>query len=317
MDKSQGALVDHVIFQCPNKDGKGVLVSPTVHGNLIVGPNAEDVADGDDVGGDGRGPCFRQEKGGAKRAGHQLPRFHPQLRRRARRDRPASTLSSAKRGRAGLHRPGRHQVAGPDLRAGHRRARRCGCWARRAWRCARRTTLTTSAQSGARSRSSRRRRRRALDRKESRLRPGDLPLRDDHRGGDRRRAARADPAGLASTASSGAAAPAWAAARAASAGRGYRRSLPGSWASPAGGPAGQGGQPILLRPRQTKGGAEMTEYHDLIVIGGGPAGLAAACAAWENGRARHPDPRARQGAGRHPQPVHPQRLRPAPTSRRS
>ena len=43
MDKSQGALVDHVIFQCPNKDGKGVLVSPTVHGNLIVGPNAEPV----------------------------------------------------------------------------------------------------------------------------------------------------------------------------------------------------------------------------------------------------------------------------------
>ena len=43
MDKSQGALVGHVIFQCPNKDGKGVLVSPTVHGNLIVGPNAEPV----------------------------------------------------------------------------------------------------------------------------------------------------------------------------------------------------------------------------------------------------------------------------------
>ena len=49
MDKSQGALVDHVIFQCPNKDGKGVLVSPTVHGNLIVGPNAENVGCGDDV----------------------------------------------------------------------------------------------------------------------------------------------------------------------------------------------------------------------------------------------------------------------------
>ena len=43
MDKSQGALVGHVIFQCPNADGKGVLVAPTVHGNLIVGPNAEPV----------------------------------------------------------------------------------------------------------------------------------------------------------------------------------------------------------------------------------------------------------------------------------
>ena len=43
LDKSSGNLVSHVIFQCPNKLGKGVLVSPTVHGNLIVGPNAVDV----------------------------------------------------------------------------------------------------------------------------------------------------------------------------------------------------------------------------------------------------------------------------------
>ncbi len=41
LDKSAGTTVNHVIFQCPNNDGKGVLVSPTVHGNLIVGPNAE------------------------------------------------------------------------------------------------------------------------------------------------------------------------------------------------------------------------------------------------------------------------------------
>lgn len=41
LDTTQGDLVKHVIFQCPTKDGKGVLVSPTVHGNLIVGPNAE------------------------------------------------------------------------------------------------------------------------------------------------------------------------------------------------------------------------------------------------------------------------------------
>lgn len=48
LDKSSGSLVDHVIFQCPNADGKGVLVAPTVHGNLIVGPNAEPVEDADD-----------------------------------------------------------------------------------------------------------------------------------------------------------------------------------------------------------------------------------------------------------------------------
>ena len=33
-------MVSSVIFQCPNELGKGVLVSPTIHGNLIVGPNA-------------------------------------------------------------------------------------------------------------------------------------------------------------------------------------------------------------------------------------------------------------------------------------
>lgn len=48
LDKSSGDLVNHVIFQCPSVLGKGVLVAPTVHGNLIVGPNAEPVEDGDD-----------------------------------------------------------------------------------------------------------------------------------------------------------------------------------------------------------------------------------------------------------------------------
>lgn len=42
LDKVEGARAKHVIFQCPNELGKGVLVSPTVHGNLIVGPNAID-----------------------------------------------------------------------------------------------------------------------------------------------------------------------------------------------------------------------------------------------------------------------------------
>ncbi|MBR5065037.1 MAG: NAD(P)/FAD-dependent oxidoreductase [Oscillospiraceae bacterium] len=40
LDKSEGSRVSRVIFQCPNELGKGVLVSKTVHGNLIVGPNA-------------------------------------------------------------------------------------------------------------------------------------------------------------------------------------------------------------------------------------------------------------------------------------
>ncbi len=40
LDKVEGTRVNHVVFQCPNELGKGVLVAPTVHGNLIVGPNA-------------------------------------------------------------------------------------------------------------------------------------------------------------------------------------------------------------------------------------------------------------------------------------
>lgn len=42
LDKEEGDLVHHVIFQTPSKVGKGVLVTPTVHGNLLVGPNALD-----------------------------------------------------------------------------------------------------------------------------------------------------------------------------------------------------------------------------------------------------------------------------------
>lgn len=41
LDKTQGKLVNRVIFQTPNELGKGVLVSPTAHGNLIVGPDAQ------------------------------------------------------------------------------------------------------------------------------------------------------------------------------------------------------------------------------------------------------------------------------------
>lgn len=43
LDKSEGTVVNHVIFQCPSSIGKGVLISPTVHGNLVVGPNSEPV----------------------------------------------------------------------------------------------------------------------------------------------------------------------------------------------------------------------------------------------------------------------------------
>jgi glycerol-3-phosphate dehydrogenase len=51
LDKDQGSLVNTVVFQTPTKAGKGVLVAPTVHDNLIVGPNADfEVGSKDDTG---------------------------------------------------------------------------------------------------------------------------------------------------------------------------------------------------------------------------------------------------------------------------
>ena len=43
LDKAVGNMVSHTIFQCPSKMGKGILVSPTVDGNLLIGPTAEDI----------------------------------------------------------------------------------------------------------------------------------------------------------------------------------------------------------------------------------------------------------------------------------
>lgn len=60
LDKGEGERVGRVIFQCPSKVGKGVLVSPTVHGNLIVGPNAEP-AGGHDTATTGDGLRFVRE----------------------------------------------------------------------------------------------------------------------------------------------------------------------------------------------------------------------------------------------------------------
>ncbi len=48
LDKSVGNLAQHTIFQCPNEMGKGILVTPTVDGNLLIGPTALDIDDKDD-----------------------------------------------------------------------------------------------------------------------------------------------------------------------------------------------------------------------------------------------------------------------------
>ncbi|HJC25344.1 MAG TPA: NAD(P)/FAD-dependent oxidoreductase [Candidatus Eisenbergiella merdavium] len=45
MDKKAGSFVSHTIFQQPTRLGKGILITPTVHGNLLAGPTAEDISD--------------------------------------------------------------------------------------------------------------------------------------------------------------------------------------------------------------------------------------------------------------------------------
>ena len=45
LDKSAGSHVSHTVFALPGKYGKGILISPTVHGNLLLGPTAIDIED--------------------------------------------------------------------------------------------------------------------------------------------------------------------------------------------------------------------------------------------------------------------------------
>ncbi len=49
LDKQEGSRVSHTLFQCPTVEGKGILVSPTVDGNLLVGPTAKAVESPDSV----------------------------------------------------------------------------------------------------------------------------------------------------------------------------------------------------------------------------------------------------------------------------
>ena len=45
LDRSVEGYVKHTVFQLPTKLGKGVLVTPTVHGNTLIGPSAVDIDD--------------------------------------------------------------------------------------------------------------------------------------------------------------------------------------------------------------------------------------------------------------------------------
>ncbi len=49
LDRSEGKTVSHTVFQCPSKMGKGVLITPTVDGNLLLGPTSENREDRTDT----------------------------------------------------------------------------------------------------------------------------------------------------------------------------------------------------------------------------------------------------------------------------
>ena len=54
-------FVDHIIFPVPSDKGKGVLAVPTVHGNVLIGPDSSVIADPDDNGNSTQGLSYVRE----------------------------------------------------------------------------------------------------------------------------------------------------------------------------------------------------------------------------------------------------------------
>lgn len=61
LDRKDGGLVQRTVFQLPGPMGKGVLVTPTVHGNLLVGPTAADQEQRDLTATTAEGLAFAQD----------------------------------------------------------------------------------------------------------------------------------------------------------------------------------------------------------------------------------------------------------------
>ncbi len=49
LDRACGGTVSHTVFRTPSKLGKGILVTPTVDGNLLTGPTSYDMTDKEDT----------------------------------------------------------------------------------------------------------------------------------------------------------------------------------------------------------------------------------------------------------------------------
>ena len=188
-DKLARGLVHHILLPVPTATTKGVLVAPTVFGNVLLGPTAEDLEDRTDTVLDrGRAstacwrtgrrilPALLDHEVTAVYAGLRAATEHTDYRIRAH----AEQRYVCRR---------RHPLDRPDRLAGHRRARPRPARRRSAWttsspsgRGARDPTADADAGRGLHPAPRRRRR----HRRRPRVRAGRLPL----RAGDRRRAAR-------------------------------------------------------------------------------------------------------------------------------
>ncbi|MEU9011636.1 FAD-dependent oxidoreductase [Streptomyces sp. NPDC048479] len=62
-DKLARELLRHILLPVPTALGKGVLVAPTVYGNVMLGPTAEDLGDKEATGSTAEGLDFLREKG--------------------------------------------------------------------------------------------------------------------------------------------------------------------------------------------------------------------------------------------------------------
>ncbi len=62
-DKLARPLVEHIVLQVPTKMSKGILVSPTVFGNVMIGPTAEDIDDRTATGSTASGITSLMERG--------------------------------------------------------------------------------------------------------------------------------------------------------------------------------------------------------------------------------------------------------------
>jgi glycerol-3-phosphate dehydrogenase len=62
-DKLSRPLLNHIVLAVPTGTTKGVLVSPTVFGNLILGPTTEDIEDKDDTSSTAAGLAYLRREG--------------------------------------------------------------------------------------------------------------------------------------------------------------------------------------------------------------------------------------------------------------